>query len=688
MRLPNRLLALAIALAVGLAAAPAVSAAEETIFTTAGTGVAGFSGDGGPATLGNLNHPRGLAALPDGGFLIADAGAHRVRRVLPNGNVTTVAGTGVAGFSGDGGPATAARLNQPHAVAALPDGGFLIADANNFRVRKVSSAGTISTVAGTGVKGYAGDGGPATAARISAPRGLDAFGDGSFLIADTDNRRIRRVSVGGIITTVAGVGISGFSGDGGPATSAKISSIYGVSALPQGGFLIADSGTARVRRVSAEGTITTVAGTGVSGFSGDGGPAIGARIAAPYNTAPLPDGGFLIADTANQRVRRVSASGTITTVAGSGSAGFAGEGGSPTNARLSSPKAMLAFAGGFLIADSENHRVRFVGSGPWPSPAPGSGTVYIDGASAYATSPGVEVSVPASGVAEVRLSNSSATSGGLLTSGRTYGYATPIAWDLSDPATGGSGANGVRYVYVQWRDGAGNWSPVARDSIVLDTVAPTVSAPSESLVTGAQLGTSTIPVKLSWSGSDATSGVAGYDLAQSKDGGPFTTTLASTTAKTWTGSLSPGATYAFRARATDTAGNVGGWSTGPTFPLELRQESSPTIAYDPSWNSELRSGSSGGSVRYTSTAGATATVSFTGRRIAWVAPKDSTRGSADVYVDGVRAATVSLYATAAKSRLIVFNKSWTAPGPHTLEIRNLATAGHPRVDVDAFVIFG
>jgi len=683
----RRLLVIGVTLAVGLTAvSSAASAAERGIFTTAGTGVVGFSGDGAEATLANMDYPRGLAALPDGGFLIADA-AHRVRRVLPNGTITTVAGTGVKGFSGDGGPATSAGLNQPHAVAPLPDGGFLIADANNFRIRKVSPNGIITTVAGVGTKGFSGDGGPATAARISAPRGLDSFPDGSYLIADTDNRRIRRISAAGTISTVAGVGVSGFSGDGGPATSARISGAYGVSALSAGGFLIADSGAVRIRRVSAEGIITTVAGTGVSGFSGDGGPATAARIAPPYNTAPLPEGGFLIADTANQRVREVAANGTITTAAGTGSPGFAGEGGPTTQAKLNGPKAMLAFQDGFLVADSDNRRVRFVGSGPWPSPPPGAGIVYINGAAAYSTSPVVEVAVPASGVRQVRLSNSAATTGGVLASGTTYPYTSPIAWDLADPATGGSGANGARYVYVQWSDDAGRWSTVRRDSIVLDTVAPTVSTPSESLTAGASLGTSTIPVKLGWSGSDATSGVAGFELSQSTDGKPFTA-AASTTAATWTGSLSPGASYTFRARATDVAGNVAAWKTGRTFPLDLRQESSPTISYDPPWTSELLSGASGGSVRHTSTAGAAATVSFTGRRIAWVAPKGPTRGSADVYVDGARVATVSLNSTKATSRVIVFNKSWTTSGPHTLQIRNLATANRPRVDVDAFVVLG
>jgi len=352
---------LVLAAIVGItAAAPAAASAENRIFPAAGNGALGFGGDGGPAPQAALNHPRGLVVMPDGGYLIADAGGHRVRRVFPNGTITTVAGTGVAGYSGDGGPATAARLDLPHAVAPLPDGSFLIADTRNHRIRKVSPNGIITTVAGVATKGFSGDGGPATAARITDPRGLDSLPDGSYLIPDTDNNRIRKVSPTGIITTVAGTGTSGFDGDGGAAISAALNSPFGVSALSGGGFLISDTDNRRVRRVTADGRIATVAGVGVTGFSGDGGSATAAQIAPPYNTAALPDGSFLIADTANNRVRRVSPLGTITTVAGQGPAGSSGDGELATNARLNNPKAVFAFGSGFLIADSENNRVRQV----------------------------------------------------------------------------------------------------------------------------------------------------------------------------------------------------------------------------------------------------------------------------------------------------------------------------------------
>ena len=255
-------------------AAARANAATNNIFTVSGT-TEGLSGDGGPATAAQLSFPSGVAVTADGGFLIADRNNHRVRRVSPAGTITTVAGT-TAGLSGDGGPATAAQLAAPFGVAVTADGGYLIADTFNDRVRRVSPAGTITTVAGT-TAGLSGDGGPATAAQLSDPFGVAATADGGFLIADTFNNRVRRVSPGGTITTVAGT-TAGLSGDGGPATAAQLSDPCGVAATADGGFLIADAVNHRVRRVSPAGTITTVAGT-TEGLSGDGGPATAAQLA-------------------------------------------------------------------------------------------------------------------------------------------------------------------------------------------------------------------------------------------------------------------------------------------------------------------------------------------------------------------------------------------------------------------------
>ncbi len=203
--------------------------------TVAGSGVDGHSGDGGLATAADIDHPRGIAFLRDGSFLFAEPFANAVRRVSPDGTISTIGGTGEIGSSGDGGPATAAHLFLVHGVAELTDGSFILADAGTSRIRRVR-AGIITTVAGTGARGFSGDGGPAVAARIANPRGVAALPDGGFLILDTDNHRIRRVWPDGTITTVAGTGAPGFSGDSGPASRAQLQRPFGVAPTADGGF--------------------------------------------------------------------------------------------------------------------------------------------------------------------------------------------------------------------------------------------------------------------------------------------------------------------------------------------------------------------------------------------------------------------------------------------------------------------
>lgn len=334
------------------------------VSTVAGNGRQGFSGDGGPATAARLNLPSSVGVLPDGGFVIADTGNNRIREVWPDGHISTVAGNGQQGFSGDGGPARSASLWEPRAVAVLAGGRFLISDTRNNRVREVWPDEHISTVAGNGSGAASGDGGPATDAAV-APYGLAILPDGGFLIAERYNERVREVSTDGHISTVAGNGENhdAFHGEGGPATSATLHGPSGVSALPDGGFLIADTLNNGVRRVWPDAHISTVAGAGDVNFYGDGGPAADAQVYDPSGLAAMPDGGFLIGDTGNNRARRVRPDGHISTLAGNGDAGFAGDGGAATTARLNAPHGIaVARDGLILIADTGNNRVRAV----WP----------------------------------------------------------------------------------------------------------------------------------------------------------------------------------------------------------------------------------------------------------------------------------------------------------------------------------
>ena len=323
----------------------------------------GFCGDDGPATDARLASPYGIARLADGRILVADSANNRIRLISRDGRVVTVAGTGMPGSAGDGGPAVEAELTFPTGVAAARGGGFLIADSGNHRVRMVKANGTISTVAGSGEPGFGGDGGPATSARLFSPTSVSKTKGGGFLIADNGNRRIRLVSPDGVITTVAGTGSAGFSGEGGEAIEAELDSPTGVAAIGSGrSFLIADSGNNRVRQVAADGIITTVAGTGEAGFAGDDGLATDALLDRPTNVSPL-DRGYLIADSGNQSIRKVSAAGEMVTVAGTGSAGFSGDGGPAVEAEFTAPTDVIgAGDGAFLVADTGSNRIRNVGA--------------------------------------------------------------------------------------------------------------------------------------------------------------------------------------------------------------------------------------------------------------------------------------------------------------------------------------
>jgi hypothetical protein len=333
------------------------------VSTVAGTGTAGFSGDGGPASAAQLGAPLAVSVTPDGGYLIVDQGNSRIRRVLPDGTIITIAGT-TQGFGGDGGPATMAQMSAPTAALMAGDGSVLIADGNNNRVRRIAPDGTITTVAGTGAATFGGDGGQATLAQISFPADLALQADGGYLIADNDNNRIRRVAPNGVITTVAGIGSPGFSGDGGPATSAQLNDPIGLAAASDGGFVIVDTNNHRVRRVAPDGTITTLAGLGFAGFQGDDGPGTAAALNTPNGVASAPDASVLIADRLNHRIRRVAPDGTITTAVGTGTAGFNGDGGLGPATQLNNPyDATFTVSGDYLIADTHNHRIRLVDAG-------------------------------------------------------------------------------------------------------------------------------------------------------------------------------------------------------------------------------------------------------------------------------------------------------------------------------------
>lgn len=340
----------------------------QLITTICGNGTPGMGGDGGPATAAALHNPRGLAVDASGKIYITDFYNQRIRAISTSGIITTIAGTSATGYFGDGGPATAAKFLNPYGLAVDASGNLLIADFGNHVIRRINSSGIISTIAGVGAPGFGGDGGPATSAHLYRPAGVATNSTGNIYISDTWYSLIRKVSAGGTITRYGGDGVmptAGYAGDGGPATAAgaKLNTPFSVQLDVTGNLFIADAFNHVIRKINTTtGIITTVAGNGTPGYSGDGGPATSAKLDGPHDIAFDAAGNMYISDRANDVIRMVNTSGIISTVAGTGVAGFSGDNGPANMAKLNAPYAIeVDNAGNLLIADLDNNRIRKVG---------------------------------------------------------------------------------------------------------------------------------------------------------------------------------------------------------------------------------------------------------------------------------------------------------------------------------------
>jgi sugar lactone lactonase YvrE len=345
---------------VGTGLGPQAALTPGIITTIAGNGTKGFGGDGGSATAAELNQPYEAKFDGTGDLYFTDSLNYRVRKVDRKGIITTVAGNGTLGFSGFGGPATSASLGPVFGLAVDAAGNIYFGNfgaGSGYCVFKVDLNGILTIFAGTGTGGYSGDGGPATQAELSDAYGLAADAAGNLYIADGEDMRVRKVDTNGIITTIAGNGHYGFSGDGGPATQAEIATPLAVAVDAAGNLYIADSYNGRIRKVDAQGIITTFAGGGSSGL-GDGGPATQAELSYPSGVAVDAAGNIYISDTGNFRIRRVDTNGTIKTVAGNGNYNYGGDGSPAGQAGMFVRGMVIDPSGGFYVADTYNNRVR------------------------------------------------------------------------------------------------------------------------------------------------------------------------------------------------------------------------------------------------------------------------------------------------------------------------------------------
>ncbi|PWU19160.1 MAG: hypothetical protein C5B50_07290 [Verrucomicrobia bacterium] len=333
----------------------------DIISTVAGNGTAGYSGDSGPATNASLSGPGGPALDGFGNLYINDFSGHRIRKVSTNGIISTFAGNGTAGFSGDGGYATNATLNNPYAEVVDAAGNVFIADGHNNRIRKVDPSGIITTIAGNGAFAFSGDGGYATNASLKWPRGMSLDASGNLLFADQYNHHIRKVGTNGIITTVAGGTGPGFSGDGGYATNADLYYPTDVIVDPLGNLFIADQYNGRIRKVDTNGIITTFA----SGLND------------PIDVAMDASGNLFIADLNNNRIAAANANGVITTVAGNGSGSYSGDGGGPLNAGFHPYYVSVDLSGNVFFSDGDNQRIRKIALPTGPRIITGGPTLAI-----------------------------------------------------------------------------------------------------------------------------------------------------------------------------------------------------------------------------------------------------------------------------------------------------------------------
>jgi uncharacterized protein (TIGR03437 family) len=363
--------------------------ASGAIHTLAGDGYLHAIGDGGPATSAVLSRPNAVALDAAGNLFIADSNTQRVRQVAATGIMGTLAGTGVAGYGLEPGPASTAPLNTPFGVARDPLGGVIVADSYNNRIREVGLDGRIRTIAGNGAAGLAPEDAPPLQAALRAPRGVCVDPAGVLYIVDTSNHRILRAAPGAFLKTAAGNGSSGDTGDGGPARLAQLNFPSACALDSAGNLYIADTGNNRIRKTRPDGVVVTIAGTGGAGFGGDGALATQALLNSPRGVAADSNGYVYIADTGNNRIRQIAPDGVIRTIAGQGEAAFAGDGGPAVSARLNAPAGLVLDGSGDLyLADSGNNRVRRLAPDGPVAPAGFTQPIAATVVSAASTLPG------------------------------------------------------------------------------------------------------------------------------------------------------------------------------------------------------------------------------------------------------------------------------------------------------------
>ena len=452
----------------------------QIIVTAAGTGSGTYSGDGGPATAAALHTPHGITFDASGNLYICDVNNNRIRKVTPAGVISTIAGTGVAGDSPDGAQATATNVYQPFDVVVDAAGNIYYCDQNNSKVKKINTSGIVTTIAGTSAYGFSGDGGPATSASLSKPTGLVFDGSGNLFFADQFNHRIRKISPSGIITTVAGTGSAAYGGDGGPATAASLSFPNFLSLDNSGNVLITDNGNHRIRKLTPAGIITTIVGNGSATFGGDGGQATAASIWYPGEALMDPAGNIYVSDNINNRIRKVTPAGIISTFCGTGSGTYCGDGGAPALACINGPvDVAIDAAGSLYISDLANNRVRKIIMGNSPP-------YFTAGASASLTICQNATATNISSLLAVSDTNSGQTLTWSLLLAPSHGTAS-VAYTTTSTGTTVT-PTGLTYTPATGYSGTDICSVIISDGLAYDTITINIiitPLPSAGTISGA-----------------------------------------------------------------------------------------------------------------------------------------------------------------------------------------------------------
>ena len=577
-RYPVRACLFACAL-IALASLPASAfGASGYIYHYAGTnGWSGYAGDGGAATSARFVYPVGIAVSPTGSVFVSDWTGQRIRRITTGGTISTYAGNGVPGSGGNGGQATSANLYDPASSAMDSAGNLYIADSTNHRVRKVTPTGVISMFAGTGSSGYSGDGGAATLANMTTPIGVAIDNAGNIIVSDSGNHTVRRITPTGTITTVAGTGSGGYNGNSGTATAVQLSEPRGLAVDRTGNLYIADSNNHRIRRVTPGGALSTFAGNGTSGYSGNGGAATLAAINRPTGVAVDSVGTVFFSEEDTDILRKVTASGTISRAAGTAwNEGSSGDGGSATAAYLYNPRGVaIEPDGDVLVVDSSNYRVRRIER----IAAPQAPTL----SSTTPASPGTSETVQVKGTAEsgftVRLYTASDCSGPVAATGTSAAFASP---GLSATVP----SNSTTTFYATATDPYGTVSGCSGTSVtyVEDSIAPNAPAISTSPASPAS---GRAP---SWSFSGE--GGATLECKLTNGSGSVLADWATCTSpKSYSLTGQADGTYVFATQARDAAGNVSAETTSsylldttaPAAPSIDTSPASPSTSRSPSW---------------------------------------------------------------------------------------------------------